>query len=186
MYAPMPSIISTISACSLGSQIATRNGAAAGASGTPWSATSSQITWVPFTFTSAFLLTKLWFMASGSANNTTYIGIVNYNGYCIAAGSALAGNSLAVVEVDVTDVVIAPGQYFIGVVGTGSEVRSWRIDDTTNGSFDGLASMGVLRSAAATIAAGTTYTFAKFSNFANGTGLGAVPFVGASQRTLVA
>jgi hypothetical protein len=113
-----PLFISTFGPNSLGTEVA--NIASAAPASDTWPATDRSIL-VPFVVESPYVAMKLWFVVGGTASGNYKMAVYREDFVRLAvttAAAATAANSVE--EQDITDLILQPGRYYLGLTNSGT------------------------------------------------------------------
>lgn len=131
---------------------------------------------VPFGIAEAITVLKLWVQNGTAVAGNIDLGIFNPDGtMVINKGSTAQANTSTIQELDITDTVLMPGRYYMGITSDTSGATQKVF--TTTIAVGGIGSaMGVLQAAQGPALANLTLaTFAQT----------AIPYFGLTARTLV-
>lgn len=120
-------------------------GIAAWSSAAPASATwpaANRIIFVPFELSHEVVVTKLCVYNGATAGANTFdVGIYTKDVVrIVAAGSTSGGSTSALQEIDITDTILAPGQYYMGMVCSNTTRTAFRV---TTPPVNALKLMGI-------------------------------------------
>lgn len=152
-------MLSYLSPESLGTSLRTAGGTPGCSSGA-WP-TANKAIYCPFVLNQAILVKKLWTANGTNASQTRDIGIFDVNGVKIVSSGSTAGSGTSTLQVyDVTDTIIGPGIFYIGLSSSGTTNQFF---SNTGTSISALRRCGVFEETSA-FALPATATFATIAS----------------------
>lgn len=140
---PPLNVISSFSNDSLGPSLPMTNGANSAASGV---FSANRIHYYPFVLAEVAQAVKMSYIVGAVANGTADLGIYDWQkNKLVSTGPTAQGTINALQELDITDTVLLPGQYWMAIVGssaTGTTFNSAAVDELAYPAFLGYAEAG--------------------------------------------